>query len=544
MRTADLDRIEVDSSTIEAWRTHWPRADVDQASLRRSLADGALPLVIAKTAERVPNAKALSIGQRSVTHRQLDSLAASMAADLYAIGVRKSDRLLLIAEVGIEEIASYLAILRLGATAVLAHPSLTSTEVEKMRVDSGAEWLIGSGDSFSRAALQTTRAREVVGLRPEDLPVTSIILGTVNSDALPPRDVDPDSPAVLAFTSGTTGRPKPTPLSHRNLLSSIRGAMLAWEWAGEDHLIHSLPISHQHGLSGVHATLISGGRATLLGKLDPERTLEAVRDGGATVHFGVAAIHQRLLAVLGDRARGLSDLRLAVSGSGPLPVDTAIAYEELVGDLLLERYGTSESGLDVSNPYRGPKKPGSVGLPLPGVEVAVVGADGAVRDPGDVGEVVIRGPQVFSGYEGVTTQDQPFVHGWFLTGDLGFFDPATRYLRIVGRTKEVIISGGMNIYPREVEDVLLRFPGVSDVAVIGVDSMKWGEEVVAVVAPEGLRRESLMAAASEQLAPYKQPKRYVFVEEIPRTPVGKLIMGQLRELVPPTEASVPTDGIE
>jgi malonyl-CoA/methylmalonyl-CoA synthetase len=543
MRTTDLDRSDVDASTVAAWRVHTSEAEIDPSSLRRSLADGDLPGLIAETAFRAPNAIALSVKRQTITHGQLDTLAASMAADLKALGAGRSDRLLLVADVGIEEIAAYMAILRLGATAVLAHPSLTASEVEAMRAQSGAEWLIGSGESLSRASSRTGALREAIGLRPDDRSVASAILGSVTSDALPPGEVDPESPAVLAFTSGTTGNPKATPLSHRNLLASIRGVMLAWRWTPRDHLVHSLPISHQHGLSGVHATLISGSRATLLGKLDPEQTLEAVVAGGATVHFGVAAIHQRLLADLGDRAGGLQALRLAVSGSGPLPTETALAYEKAVGDSLLERYGTSESGLDVSNPYHGERHPGSVGLELPGVEAAVAGPGGVVLDSGEVGEIMIRGPQVFGGYEGVAARDQPFEHGWFRTGDLGSFDPETSYLRIVGRTKEVIISGGMNVYPREVEDVLLRLPDVADVAVIGVESATWGEEVVAVVVSKGATRDSLAATASEHLAPYKRPKRFVFVEEIPRTPVGKLMSGRLRDLISPSEAPVPSDGI-
>jgi malonyl-CoA/methylmalonyl-CoA synthetase len=369
-----------------------------------------------------------------------------------------------------------------------------------------------------------------------------VVLGELGGDYMPAEAIDPGSTAVLAFTSGTTGRRKPTPLSHRNLLASIQGAMQAWRWSRHDHLVHSLPVSHQHGLSGLHATLLAGSQATLLGSFDPESTLEVVGEG-ATIHFGVPTIHERLLDGLGDRARLLSSLRISISGSGPLSVALFHRYREEVGVPLLERYGTTESGLDVSNPYTGPRVAGSVGIPLPGVEVAIVDESGEVAATGDSGEIVIRGPHVFSGYEDVEQWEQPFIGDWFRTGDIGAFE-GSGHLRILGRAKEVIISGGMNVYPREVEDVLRNDPGVNDIAVVGVPSGRWGEEVVAFVTPSTADASALMEAAVRRLAPYKRPKRVITTDHLPRNAVGKLQTAKLIEMIPSADPDVPPDEID
>lgn len=527
----DLGDPSVDDRTVEAWSRHVGLPRVDSTEVRTSLSAGSLPEELASVAARAGSRPALSVGGSTVSHEELSRRAGDAAAGLSMLGVTEGSRVLLIAAVGAEEIVAYLAILRLGATTVLANPSLTSTEIEAMRRDSGAEHLIGSGTPLEHAA-QSGAWKEVLGLRKSDVGTTSVVLRSLGRAPLPIREVNPDSTAVLAFTSGTTGSPKATPLSHRNLLSSIRGVMSAWRWKQSDHLVHSLPISHQHGLSGIHATLLAGSRATLLGAFDGETTFQVVVQDAASVHFGVPAIYQRLLSTFGERCVELARLRLAVSGSGPLPVELARTYESQVGAELLERYGTTESGLDVSNLYDGPRCRGFVGLPLPGIEVAIATNSGDVLPDGEVGQVLVRGPQVFSGYEGLGASEQTFVGDWFVTGDLGRVDEGTGWLEIVGRSKDLIITGGMNVYPSEVEQVLLQQTGVMDVAVVGIASQTWGEEVVAIVAPRSVDTRILVQAADSRLAPYKRPKRYVTVDEIPRSSVGKISRDRLEALVP------------
>lgn len=537
MRSLPLDDPEVEAATLAAWAEHVGRR-VHESDLRAALGRGSLPEAFAETARRRSSHVAVAVAGEAVTHGELDSMASRAASSLARFGVGEDRRVMLIAEVGIEEITAYLGVLRLGATLVLANPSLSESELAKLARVSEASLIVGSGAGLSRVVgSDLPVVAELVGLRGSDGDSASAMLGDVADDSFHPVvPVDSDSSAVLAFTSGTTGLPKPTPLTHGNLLASIRGVMMAWRWGPQDHLLHSLPISHQHGLSGIHATLLAGSRCTLLGAFDPESTLDSIMNDGATVHFGVPAVYQRLLDGLGTRAGELSRLRLATSGSGPLPKEIEERYHTIVGQRLLERYGTTESGLDVSNPYEGRRVGGQVGLPLPGVEIALVDPTGKIVEGGAVGEILVRGPQVFSGYIGLADSKQPFFGDWFRTGDLGAWDPETGYLRIVGRTKEVIITGGMNVYPREVEDVLLSHPDVDDAAVIGADSNRWGEEVVAVVSPANVDPTSLMRFAAGRLAPYKRPKRVIAIERIPRTSVGKPDREAIVGLVPPVGA--------
>jgi len=479
-------------------------------------------------AQRRPDLPALTIGDRTLTHGELDSAAARAAAAFERLGTGPGRNVMLITETGMDHVIAYLGLLRSGAGVVLVDPSLTPIEVGRMAAECDSTALVGSGQALknaSRAGLSPVE--EVVGLDPEDRDAASVLLADLPAGAGAAPHIDPDSPAILAFTSGTTGRPKCAPLSHRNLLASIRGVMWAWRWGEDDHLIHTLPLSHQHGLGGIHATLLAGSRATLLPKFDAELLLETALDVGASIMFAVPTIHQSLLAKVGPRVAGLARLRLITSGSAPLPVHLARRLEDVIGQVPVERYGTTESGLDVSNPYMGTRVPGAIGLPLPGVEISIVDDDGDPVRPGAAGEVVVRGPQVFAGYLGTEPEAAPFLHDWFRTGDVGARDEESGYLRLVGRIKEVIITGGMNVYPREVEDALRSAPDVSDIAVVGVPSERWGEEVVAFVSPAGVQPEQVAEVAVLRLAAYKRPKRIYAVAKIPRSSLGKVVGADL-----------------
>jgi malonyl-CoA/methylmalonyl-CoA synthetase len=355
-------------------------------------------------------------------------------------------------------------------------------------------------------------------------------------------DVAPLDPAVaraaglLAYTSGTTGRPKAVPLGHANVLSSIRAVMRAWRWSRDDVLVHALPLFHQHGLGGLIASLLAGGRAVLFSRFDPAVVCDAIAAERATVFLGVPAMYERLVGWDGFAAAALDSLRLVVSGSAPLSPALARRVEAVVGQVPLERYGTTESGLDVSNLDDGPRRPGTVGIPLPGIELRVVDGGGDAVAEGEDGEIVVRGPQVFAGYRGdpSATAAAFFDGGWFRTGDIGRVDPADGWLSITGRAKDLIISGGMNVYPREVELALEEFDAVARAAVVGVPSERWGEAVMAAVVPAPgarLDEEELLAFASERLAPYKRPKRVVAVDELPVNHMGKVQSDEVIKLV-------------
>jgi malonyl-CoA/methylmalonyl-CoA synthetase len=294
--------------------------------------------------------------------------------------------------------------------------------------------------------------------------------------------------------------------------------------AGGDRLVLALPLFHIHGLGvGLHGTLLAGASAVLLGRFEVDAVLDAARDHRATLFFGVPTMYARLAA--SPRAGELGRLRLCVSGSAPLPPTVFERLAERAGQRVLERYGMTETIMNVSNPHDGERRPGTVGLPLPGVELRLAG--------GSDGEVLLRGPNVFSGYWGnpEATAEAFDPDGWFRTGDLGSFDERG-YLRIEGRSKELIITGGYNVHPREVEELLGEHPGVAEVAVVGAPSEEWGEQVAAFVvpadpsAPPG--RDELLAFAAERLAGFKRPRVVHYVEALPRNALGKVMKHELR----------------
>jgi malonyl-CoA/methylmalonyl-CoA synthetase len=422
---------------------------------------------------------------------------------------------------------------------VLANPALTEGELRHI-VDDSAPRLAFAADrplqALGRIAADGRWLRRVVDLGELLSPISPLGIELAAAEPAPPAPPADHGAAVLAYTSGTTGAPKAVPLTHANLLSSIRAVMLAWRWDEEDVLAHALPLFHQHGLGGVHATLLSGSRAVIHARLDPAALCGAIAQHGATLLLAVPATYQRLLSWEHIAEADLSSLRLLVSGSAPLSPALAERVQALLGALPLERYGTTESGLDVSNPYAGERRIGTVGLPLPGMELAIVNDDGRPREDGEDGEIVVRGPQVFSGYRGDdhATAAAFYPEGWFRTGDIGRLDPADGYLQITGRAKDLIITGGLNVYPREVELALEEAPSIVRAAVVGVPSERWGEEVVAAAVPStgaDVDPDAVLAFARTRLAAYKCPKRLVVVEELPLNAMGKVVTAEVVRLM-------------
>ena len=510
-----------------AWKTHLG-GKVDDRLLA---ALGSLAAAFRESADARPDAPALTIDDASAGHGDLDDRAAGVAGWLRTHGVEPGDRVLLCAPNSLALVVAYLATLRVGATAVPLAPTLAGPELAG--IAAVADPVAAFGGGTSRTTLRTLAADRwpVVALDADS--GSSLAEAEATGEPLDPVEVPGSATAVLAFTSGTTGRPKGVPLSHANLLSSIRAAMLAWRWDAEDVLVHALPLSHQHGLGGVHATLLAGSRAVIHAGFDAARLAADVEDERATVLFAVPAIYQRLVGTDGIGPSAFATLRLAISGSAPLSPSLFDRAATLLGREPLERYGTTESGLDTSNPY-GVARPGNVGLPLPGVSMAIADPDGVPLGSGSDGEIVFRGPQVFTGYTDdaeTTTAFHP--GGWFRTGDIGRVDPRDGFLTITGRSKEVIITGGLNVYPREVELALETHADVSAAAVVGVASERWGEEVVAFVVTEPGRvpnGDGLIAFAHGRLAAYKCPKRVIAIGELPVNSIGKLDRERLREL--------------
>ena len=430
---------------------------------------------------------------------------ARVAGRLSGAGLRAADRVVISGEASADLVVAHCAALRLGLVVMPVNSAYSQREIDV---------LVGIGGP--KAAL--VERDEMRAWMPDGMVVAGVDVDLPDSHPPPMDEVSAGDPAMLAFTSGTTGTPKGVVLSHGNLLSSAEAVRIAWHWQPTDTLILCLPLFHMHGLGvGVHGTLLTGAAMILQRGFDPEVVLSACDE--ATMFFGVPTMYTRLAEAPG--AERLGSLRLCVSGSAPLSAELHNRIRERTGQAVLERYGMTETVMLVSNPYDRERRPGTVGVPLPGVELRL--------DPA-TSEILVKGPNVFRGY-----LDQPDAttaaftdDGFFRTGDVGEFDD-DGYLRIVGRAKELIISGGYNVYPREVEDVLRSHPAVVDAAVVGTPSDEWGEIVTAYVeANEGFDPAELLEFASKHLAPYKKPRIVHRVDALPRNRMGKVQRDQLK----------------
>jgi malonyl-CoA/methylmalonyl-CoA synthetase len=496
------------------WLAHLPPGvDPDRLDL---LAAGSLPAAWRRLASEDPGRPALwAEGPGWRTRGDLEAAGARVAGRLARAGLAAGDRLLVSAATSMDLVAAYLGALRMGLVVVPANTAYTEREIAHI-----------VGDARPRAAVvdDPERGAWVRRAAGGDLLVAGPEVDLPDGDPPPLDGAGPGDPALLCYTSGTTGAPKGAVLAHGNLLASAEALRLAWRWTSDDRLVLALPLFHVHGLGvGLHGTLLAGASAVLLPRFEVGAVLDAARDHQATLFFGVPTMYTRLAA--SPRAGELARLRLCVSGSAPLAPSVFERLAERAGQRVLERYGMTETIMNVSNPCDGERRPGTVGLPLPGVELRLAG--------GDQGEVLLRGPNVFSGYwENPEATAEAFdPGGWFRTGDLGSFDERG-YLRIEGRSKELIITGGYNVHPREVEELLLEHPGVAEAAVVGTPSEEWGEQVTAFVvpadpaAPPG--REELLAFAAERLAGFKRPRSLHYVEALPRNALGKVLKHELR----------------
>ena len=509
---------------LEAWARHLgvPPEELDPTELRSRLTRGSIPALLAEAASEHPSST-LAVDSDRVTLAELHGIVARRAAALAEHGVAAGDRVLISAPGSLELVITYLAALHAGAVVVLANPAYTRHELATALSRSGAALLVTADPGVQVADLGRSCSLQALAHRAEAV------------TPHPGTAVRSDSVALLAFTSGTTATPKAVPLTHGHLLSSIRAAMWAWHWNSSDTLVHALPLFHQHGLSGVHATLVAGSSASILSRFDPEALVDMVKRERATVLFGVPSIHRRLLQLGTDHLKPLRNLRLVTSGSAPLPAVLADEFQAATGISLLERYGLTETGLNLSNPYAGHRVPGRVGTPLPGVEVALTDDNGTVVERHGEGEIVLRGPQVFGGYLNAPedTAAAFLPGGWFRTGDLGRWDEQGR-LQISGRLKDLVITGGMNVAPGEVEAVVEQLADVGEAAVAGLPSDRWGEEVAVWVVPSRGSvpdAERLIAHCREHLAAYKCPKRVFVVDELPRNPMGKIMRSRLADQI-------------
>ncbi len=474
---------------------------------------------------------------RRFSYADLERETARHAVFLRGLGLEPGDRVAAQIDKSAEAIFLYLGILRAGLAYLPLNTDYQRGELAYFLDDADPRVVI------CRSSAQETFAELVAG-KPSTRLYTldadgggslGTAMATVPADAAAGfRSIirEADDLALIIYTSGTTGRSKGAMVTHGNIASNAEVLRDAWHIARNDVLIHALPMFHVHGLFvALHPLLLAGASMLLHRKFAPGAVLGDFARG--TLLMGVPTFYVRLLAEAGLTREACRRMRLFISGSAPLLADTFDAFRERSGHTILERYGMSESGIITSNPHDGERRRGTVGLPLPGVSVRVVGPDGDLLSPLQPGDVQIRGANVFSGYWRMPekTREEFTADGWFRTGDIGQWD-AEGYLTIVGRSKDLIISGGYNVYPKEIELVLDNIPGISESAVIGVPHPDFGEAVTAVLVvgtDNALTEAEVIDRVRAELAAYKVPKRVHFVNDLPRNAMGKVQKAELRK---------------
>ncbi len=489
---------------------------------------------VAAIARALPGKTALAAdsGER-FTYAELHAAAGQYANALRNAGLARGDRIVAQLDKSPQSLWLYLACLRSGIVYVPLNTAYQRAELEHFLGDADPRLVVCRPQSAALFAELTAAAARCPVLTLDEQGAGS--LAEQAEGASPECDVieaAADTLAVIIYTSGTTGRSKGAMLTHRNLSSNAAALVSAWGFSERDVLLHALPMFHVHGLFVAnHCALTSG--ATLLWQRRFEAEAVAAALPQASVFMGVPTYYSRLLSMPELGRAQCAGLRLFVSGSAPLLAETHRAFESRTGHRILERYGMSEAGMIASNPLEGERRPGSVGLPLPGVSVRVADEADRPLPAGEIGGIQVRGDNVFAGYWRMPerTREEFSADGWFRTGDVGVFD-GDGYLSIVGRAKDMIISGGYNVYPKEIEQALDELPGVAESAVIGIPHPDFGEAVAAaVVALPGVRLDpsALIVALRSRLANYKLPKRILVVDELPRNAMGKVQKAMLRD---------------
>jgi malonyl-CoA/methylmalonyl-CoA synthetase len=519
-----------------------------------------------------------------LTYAALFEESRRLAAGLHARGLRRGDRVAFFVGNRPEFVTAYLAVVRLGAVMVPLNLAYRRREIAHILVDAGPRLLLTERsqlpvleelDPAERASVEEVILAEDLGG------------GALSREAGEGWEggfsVDSDDLAMILYTSGTTGRSKGAMITHGNVLATVAGLLAAWAWEPADVLLLTLPLFHTHGLVvGLHCALAAGATVLLRRRFDAAETARELLEGEPTLFFGVPTMYVRLVEELrrpltpdpspiahpspgrgepppsrfaasplsrsggsamgegGQGGEGLRRVRLFCSGSAPLSPETFAAFRELTGQDILERYGMTETGMSLSNPYAGPRIPGTVGTPLPGVSARIVDGDGKDVEPGGEGELLVRGSHVFPGYWNDPAKTAAsFLHDdlhgnpgrrWFRTGDLARRDPATGSYTLLGRRHELILRGGFNVYPREVEEVLASFPGVREAAVVGRPHPEWGEVPVAFLVVDSPVDEAVLTSwCREQMAGFKIPQEIRYLDALPRNALGKVQKHLLRD---------------
>ncbi len=479
------------------------------------------------------------------TWRDLDRASARIANLLASLRLPEGSRIAVQVEKSVEALMLYLATLRAGYVFLPLNTAYQSAEIEYFVGNAEPAVVVCTPGNFGWVSkIAFTAGTQHVFTLGDDRSGSLLDRAAHHGDEHAPVARKADDLAAILYTSGTTGRSKGAMLTHGNLLSNAQVLKDYWGWRPGDVLIHALPIFHVHGLFvAIHGALINGSKMIWLNRFDPKAVIAAMPR--ATVFMGVPTLYVRLLAEAGLTKEAARSMRLFISGSAPLLIETFREWQQRTGHTILERYGMSETIMLTSNPYaadarhggQDERRGGTVGFPLPGVGLRVVDDAGQPAPTGEIGNIQVQGPNVFQGYwrmpERTAEEFSTDAHGgrWFKTGDVGRVDERS-YVTIVGRSKDLIISGGYNVYPAEIEGYINDMPGVAESALVGVPHPDFGEVGVAVVIAKAgaqLDGDAIVAKLKTQLANFKIPKRCFVVPELPRNTMGKVQKNLLRE---------------
>ena len=475
--------------------------------------------------------------ETELSYAELGREAEQMSRVLRSMGIEKSDRVILFLQKSLVFIVTHLALQKIGAVTVPLNPEFKRSEMEYLIQDTQPKAILvdGSTEALVQEIDSTLTILSIDTRKPyQDI---DIFNNTPDNDT--ETLVIPEDPALIIYTSGTTGKPKGVVLTQKNLANDAGAIIGTWDISQTDVICHALPLFHAHGLFfAMQTALIAGAHLIMMDRFVPDNVVETLSQQGGpyqcSVFMAVPAMYGLLMACIGDRNIDFGHLRLLTSGSAPLLPKDFKRIQQTFGKEPVEREGMSETGMNFSNPLRGVKKPGSIGLPLPMLEVRIVDPETGIDvSPGQTGELWLRGPSIFCGYwkKDKETADT-FEQGWFKTGDLGNVD-ADGYYYLTDRIKDIIISGGENISPKEIEEVINSLDDVLESSVIGIQDEKWGEKVVAAVVRKPgteIGGDRIKETCKKHLHKWKCPKQFIFLDKIPRNTMGKALKDGLKHL--------------
>jgi malonyl-CoA/methylmalonyl-CoA synthetase len=474
--------------------------------------------------------------ETEISYLQLHQDSNRLAHELQKLGIQKTDRVILWIQKSLIFVMAHVALQKIGAISVPLNPGFKKSEMDYLVKDADAKLILAEPDRQSL-------------IKEIDPKLTALIVDTRTAyqeinffrsapEEFSPVEIKAHDPGLIIYTSGTTGKPKGAILTQKNLVHDAENIIHIWEIGKSDVLCHALPLFHVHGLCfALHTALIAGAHIFMLDQFSPKPVVAALarkeQKSACTVFMAVPSMYNKLMDYLGNRKLNFAHMRLWTSGSAPLLPSDFERMHAVFGKQPVEREGMSETGMNFSNPLRGQRKPGSIGLPLPDLEVRIVNPNTGVNvDPGQTGEIWLKGPAVTPGYWRKPEETaRAFEEGWFKTGDLGRVDQ-DGYYYLTDRIKHIIISGGENVSPKEVEIVINRLEDVIESSVVGVPDEKWGERVVAavVIKPDSnIKPEDIRAHCKNHLHDWKCPKEVAFVKALPRNTMGKVLKEEVKK---------------